>query len=338
MNANLFVDPDIIDYPELSNIYGGFAVFDSAGNGCLAVPVQQPDAAPGKGRRSLGEDQRLMHDTLCAWSLRAFHIARAAGKTPEEALAMLGKYATSPISAESARTIGRRVCRTIFGFTASQLGQCLQHYVETLRANQGEEAVETLVAAEFETLANLGRAYKRGVGFDADLYDAFHGRSPGAFHEKMAKAINPRPSETHLSLPIAAHLSFLTGVNLAFLWQDQWLYRLVLGAAAALNAWTHNKPANLSSAEFYTLFRCVESADPDDPTEHGLVKCVLARLIDDLYGSRPHFLDHAEQALIGDGLLPDRPHTVAELVCRCSAIVDDNDEPDGFEVSTLRML
>lgn len=81
----------------------------------------------------------------------------------------------------------------------------------------------------------------------------------------------------------------------SFLWQDQGLYRLVLGAATALNAWTHFTPANLSPAEFYTLFRCVESADAEDPFEHGLVKCVVARLIDDLYCDRRLFLHNAKR-------------------------------------------
>lgn len=334
MLANQFPDADIIDYPELANIYGGVAFFDSAGNGCLAVPVHEPDAARRKGRRSFSEVQLCIRDTMAAWGVKAFQIARAAGWTLEAATQELKKHAV--IEVDSVRALGRRACPSVFGMTASELDKRLKQYVASLKASEGQDAVDTLVRSEFTTFGRLGRVHLRSHDFDARLYEAFYGRLPGSFHDKMADALNPRPTEMRFPLPEAAHLSFATGVNLAFLWPEQWLYRLVLGAAAALNAWTHGKPACLMPEEFYALFRCVGSAVIDDDAEHEVVKRFLARMVDDLYGDRAHFLQHAALALNANGLLPEHPHTVAELMRRSIAIVDEDGEPEIFAVSPLR--
>ncbi|EZP51332.1 hypothetical protein [Sphingomonas sp. RIT328] len=49
MLANRVIDLDIIDHLELAKIYPGFGTIDVNGNGYLAVSVQNPDAAIGKG-------------------------------------------------------------------------------------------------------------------------------------------------------------------------------------------------------------------------------------------------------------------------------------------------
>lgn len=324
------IDADIIDYPELANTYGGIAVLDGDGNGYLAVPIVTPEMADRPGRRSLTEVQKHLRDTLSAWSVRAFHTARAAGKTPEEAQAMLGAHATV-FSADSARTKGPAACRTVFGIGPDELAQRLRHIVDDARAKGGEQVATQIVDAAFTTVANLSRAFNRSRGYDGRLYDAFYGRTPGTFHDKMANAVNPQPREHHLSLPIAAQLSYLSGVSLSFLWQDQWLYRLPLGTAAALHPWTRNEAAELLPEEFYTLLRCAETADPSDPTEHGLVKCFLANMVDQHQG-RAHFIHHATQALCEEGLLSDRPRTVTELMRRVTRIVAADGKPASFVI------
>lgn len=339
MLASQLMDADIIDYPELANIYGGFAMFDTSGNGYLTVPVQDPDPARGKGRRAFDEDQRRIQETMAAWGVKAFQIARAAGWTVEAATRELKKHAV--IEVDSVRALGRRACPSAFGVTAAELEKRLRHHVDNLRETKGQEAVDTLVRSEFTTFGRLGRVHLRSRDFDARLYEAFHGRLAGSFHDKMADALNPRPTEMRFPLPEAVHLSFATGVNLAFLWQEQWLYRLILGAAAALNAWTHRQPASLLPEECYALFRCVETAvpesvAPDDDIQHEVVKRILARLVDDLYGDRTRFLANVGQALHADGLLPNRPHTVCELMRRCVSIVDDDGVPEWFAISPLR--
>lgn len=325
------IDADLIDYPELANIYGGLAALDIDGNGYLAVPIITPELAERPGRRPLTEVQQRLRDTLSAWSVRAFHIARATGKTPEEAQAMLDEHATV-FSAGSARAKGSAACRAVFGIGPDKLGQQLQSIVDDARTKGGEQTVTQIVDAAFTTVANLSRAFNRSKGYDARLYDAFYGRTPGAFHDKMADAVNSQPREHHHSLPIAAQLSYLSGVNLSFLWPDQWLYRLPIGTAAALHPWTRNEAAELLPEEFYTLVRCVETADPDDPTEHGLVKCFLASMVDQHQG-RCHFLHHARQALHEDGLLPEPPRTVHELMRRTARILAENGDPASFVIT-----
>lgn len=333
MRAAKFIDADIIDHPELANVYGGFGVFDTAGNGYLAVPITTPDAAERPGRRSLTEVQHAVRDALSAWSIRAFYTARAAGKSPEEADAMLRKHAATTFSADSARKKGQAACRTVFGMDPAQVAEETRRTIENAKAKGGESAVKTIVDAAFTTYGNMGRAFTRSRDYDARLYEAFHGRAPREFHEKMADAVNPRPAEAHFSLPIAAQLSFLTGVNLAFLWQDQWHYRLVLGAAAAIHPWTRNEPAELLPEQLYALVRCAETANHHDPkNEHGLVKCFLARMIDKHQG-RAHFLHHARRALIDARLLPERPHTVPGLMRRAAAFVDDDGQPASFAIT-----
>lgn len=328
------IDADLIDYPELTNVYGGVAVLDADGNGYLAVPIVTPELAKRPGRRTLTEVQKLLRDTLSAWAVRAFHTARAAGKTPEEAEAMLGAHATV-FSAGSARTKGPDACRAVFGVGPDELAQRLRVIVDDARTKGGEQAVTQIVNAAFTTVANLSRAFNRSKGYDGRLYDAFYGRTPGTFHDKMANAVNPQPREHHLSLPIAAQLSYLSGVNLASLWQDQWLYRLLLGTAAALHPWTRNEAAELLPEAFYTLVRCVETADPDDPTEHGLVKCFLANMVDKHLG-RTRFLDLARQPLHEEGFLPERPRTVPDLMRRAARIINENGDPARFVITPRR--
>jgi hypothetical protein len=331
MLANRFIDPDIIDHPELANIYPGFGTIDADGNGYLAVPVQEPDAARGKGRRSFGETQRRIQETMSAWGVRAAQVARAAGRTAEETTQELEKHAVIAVS--SVRTLGSRACPPVFGVTASELETRLRQQVDNLRTTKGQEAVDTLVRSEFATFYRLGRVHLRSRAFDMRLYEAFHGRLAGSFHDKMAVALNPRVEEARFPLPEAAHLSLVTGVNLAFLWQDQWHYRLLLGAAAALYPWAQGKPADILPEELYTLLRCVQTVDPNDPTEHGETKRFLVSLIY-RYQGRAHFLTHATDALRDAKVLtPDHPRNVAELMRRCITFVDDAGEPESFEVS-----
>lgn len=325
------IDADIIDYPELANTYAGFAILDAEGNGYLSVPIVTPDMANRPGRRTLNEVQKVLRDTLSAWALRAFHTARAAGMSVEDAQAMLAEHATV-FSASSARAKGPDACRRVFGVDPDMLAQRLRNIVDDARAKGGEQAVADMVTAAFATVANLSRAFNRSRGYDGRLYDAFYGRTPGTFHDKMANAVNPQPREHHFPLSIAAQLSYLSGVSLSFLWQDQWLYRLPLATAAALHPWTRNEPAELLPEEFYTLFRCVQTADPSDPTEHGFVKCFLAKMVDQHQG-REHFLHHTSQALREEGLLPKRPRTVTELMRRVTQIVTPDGKPASFYIT-----
>lgn len=329
-----FRDPDIIDHPEFANIYGGFGVFDSDGNGYLALPFSPPAKAE-QGRRPLDEDQRRIQHTMAAWSIRAFQIARAAGWTSDAATQEL--EANKVMEVDSARTLGRRACAEVFGRSASKLDEVLRHHVETLKTEQGQEAVDTLVRSEFATFANLGRAHLRSRDFDARFYEAFHGRQPGTFHDKMAEAFNPRPTEPYFTLPIAAQLSFLTGVNLAFLWQQQWYYRLLLGTAAALKPWATRDDAKLLPEQLYVLYRCVETATDHvgyQPNEeqHDGVKRFLAHLV----GDRPAFMEQAEHMLSAEALLPDRPRTVFELERHCAGLVDPQGDPFHFILSAPR--
>jgi hypothetical protein len=330
MNTKNLIDADIIDYPELANIYGGIAILDAVGNGYLAVPITTPEEAERPGRRSLTEVQQLLRNALCAWGLRAFHTARAAGMSPEQAQAKLEACKTI-FSAASVRAKGPPACRAVFGITPARLSDELQRIVGDAMTRGGEQAVEQVVDAAFATFTNLAHAFARSRGYDGRLYEAFYGRASGAFHDKMADAVNPQPSEAHLSLPIATQLSYLSGVNLSFLWQDQWLYRLVLGTAAALHPWTRNEAVELLPEQLYTLLRCVETAAPNDPTEHGLVKAFLASMADQHQG-HDHFLHHARDILHADGLLPDAPSTVTELVRRSARIVADDGEPASFVI------
>jgi len=323
MFASTLVDPDIIDHPELSNIYAGFIVMDDDGNSLLPVPFQEPDMADGRGRRPRSEDQLRIYNALCAWGVRAFLTARAAGKSPDEARELLEKHAPPVATAESTRTVGRRVCQEVFGVKVPQLTDMVKNHVEAMRTNLGEKAVEANMFAELSIYANLGRTYHRSLGHEARLYEAHHGRQPGDFHDKMADAINPLPREEHFPLFVAAQLSYLTGVNVATVWQDQWHYRLVLGTAAALNPWTRRAEARLRPEEFYTLFRCVESADPDDESGHGRAKQFIAEQV----GDRADFLQQAEAVLHDMELLPDRPLTVFLLMRHCRDIVGEDGEP-----------
>lgn len=331
MLASQIPDADIIDHPQLANIYGGFGMFDSDGNGYLALAFTPPAKAE-KGRRALDADQRRIQHTMAAWSIRAFQIARAAGWTSDAATQEL--EANKVMEVDSARTLGRRACAEVFGRSAVELDKALQHYVEALKAEKGQEAVDELVRSEFRTFANLGIAHLRSRDFDARFYEAFHGRQPGTFHDKMADALNPRPTEPYFSLPIAAHLSFLTGVNLAFLWQQQWYYRLLLGTAAALHPWSTGDDAELWPEQLYALYRCVETAPAhvgyqDDEEQHDGVKRFLANRV----GNRAAFLKQAEQMLSAEGLLPERPRTVFELECHCVGLVDPHGVPFVFALS-----
>lgn len=327
------IDPDIIDHGELAA--GGDAGGD---NPYLMVPVLTPLRPLRRGRPSLDDDARQLRYFFCAWSLRAFHMARALGRNSPEAHAMLDRHVTS-MTAVSAMTIGRKVCQDIMGVEAEAYGKRIQQQMKALCAERGQEHAEAVLVDALDLFGHLDHACKRALGLKTRIYNACHGPAPS--DDAFGAALSPLASEDHFPLPVAARMSLMTGVNMAWLWQDQWYYRYVLQAATALRNWTRGEDAELSLAEYYILYRCALSANPDDDTQHGWVKCFLARQVEAFHAPREHFLTQAEGYLreVGllprprtvarmfQGLFPERPRhprTVTELLRRCEAVSNDN--------------
>lgn len=332
MFANTFTDPDIIDYPELARTHGGHGVVDVNGRGYLAVPFDRPDRVR-HGRRSLTEDQAMLRNAMCCWSLKAFHAAREFGYSPEDARAMVAEYCRV-LAIDSAFTIGRRECEVALGMDARELALQVQANMRAAIATGGD-APMALLHAELATFANLGRAYTQSLSLDANIYEAFHGRLPGSYDDKIAVAFNT--TEASFSLPVAAHLTMLTGVNMAGIWPQQHFYKPILDAVAALNDWNRFEPATLLLEDYYALFRCVQSVDLDDRTEHGEVKRFIAHQVDSFHGDRELFLDEAADYLTSAGLLLPPPQTMPELLRRCIALDDPGGQPRKFTVLPLAM-
>jgi hypothetical protein len=338
MTTKSFVDADIIDYPELANIVGGYGIVDAEGRGYLPVPFGQPDRV-GQGRRPLSEVQERLRSVLGCWALRSFHALRGGNMSLEDTMEVLQSYVPVALSASSAIKAGHSACLDIFGVSVPTLGQNVQDHVRALMEHS-LEAAKTAVHYELQTFFHLGRAYSRSLSFDRGLYAAFHGRSSDDLENKIADAFNPLPNEQHFPLPIAAHLSFITGINMADLWQDQWIDRLLLGTAAALNPWSTFKPAQLLPEHYYVLFRCAVAAEPEivEGGDREVVQRFIAHQIDNCHGDREHFLHNAGQDLSEAGLLTDPPRTVAELIRRCMALDGPDDTPRWFTIPTLRRL
>ena len=107
-----FDDPDIIDHPQLANVYGGYGIIDSQGRGYHAVQFDQPERR-SRGRPSLTETQRTLNNVMCCWGLRAYHTAREFGHTPDEAHEMVKDHAWRVCGemGTSLLAFGRRHCQ-----------------------------------------------------------------------------------------------------------------------------------------------------------------------------------------------------------------------------------
>lgn len=338
MSTKTFIDADIIDYPELANVVGGYGIVDAQGRGYLPVPFDLPNRA-GQGRRPLSDVQKHLRAVLGCWALRGFHALRAIGLSEGDTMEVLNSYASVALSAASAIKAGHEGCVSIFGVSVSTLGQNVQDHIRAVLGHS-REATKTLIQHELNTLLQLGRAYSRSLSHDRGLYEAGHGRAPGDTAGKVADAFNPLPNEQHPPLQISAHLSFITGVNMADIWQDQWTDRLLLGTAADLHPWSRFEPAKLLPEHYYVLFRCAASLDPEikEGPDREVVRRFLALQIDEYYGDREHFLHQAEQELGKAGLLGERPYTVAELIRRCMALDGPDGTPRRFTIASLHLL
>lgn len=303
-------DADIIDYP----VYGNFS----------AVPFQVPGRVEGD-ESPVSDEQWDVFATFEAWAVKMYLTAKASGRSWEEASALLYEHVGAFGTPDGVPSDTSRSCEKTFGMTSERLAEKVQGDV-TVLLDKGMFAVEMNLASELNILADLKRAYARIAGFDSRRYDAYHGGSPDRFRANMANAFDVRPGEELCSSVSAVQLAHLSGVNMALVWQDQWMYRLVLGTAAALNPWTRRKAAHLLPYELYVLYRCVEDAAGLDRSEYRAAKRYIANLV----GDRKHFLRGVKKQLSNIQLLPKRPLSARQLIHHCGRLIGNDGQCFGY--------
>ncbi len=335
--TNLYPDPDIVDYPHLWAAYSGFSVIMPNMPGVLPVPVDPPSKRADRGARPLSETQADLRQTLCCSVLGAYATLRAAHPDWSELdiEEEIDPYLTAPITVRTAREAGRQIVRGFLGISARELDLRAQAAFDQAEDKQAH------IDGELGNVRIMAQSYWRARLFEAAMYEAFHGRDPGSFDDKLAKAVNTGPQQAPLDAPKAARVALMSGVNPAVFWQALWQYRYPLEVCAAMNRWRSNAPASLYVEEYYTLFRCVESApsDPKDAWDH--LKNMIRDEVEHHIGI-DLFMSHAVPKLERHGLLTPLPETVHELFTRSVEIDDDTPGESTYELvfpfRTMRLV
>lgn len=337
MPVNLYPDPDIVDYPHLWAAYSGFALIMPNMPGVLPVPIDPPGKREGRGARPLSETQADLRKALCCSVLGAYATLRAADPDRSELdiEEEIDPYVRAWMTVRTARETGREIVRGFLGISSRELDLRAQ------AAFAQAEDKQAHIAGELGNVQIVAQAYARARVFDAGVYDAFHGRAPGSFDDKLAKAVNATPEQAPLDQPKAAQVALLSGVNPAVFWPSLWQYRYPLEVCTSMHCWLTRSPATLYVEEYYTLFRCVESAPakPKDPWDH--LKNLVRSMVEQHVGI-DIFMAEAVTKLERHGLLRPRPETVHDLFARSVAI--DDDTPDEstcelvFPYRTMRLV
>ena len=320
---NIYPDPDILDYPHIWAAYSGFSLIMPDMPGVLPVPIDPPGKRKGRGARKLSETHADLRNALCCSVLGAYATLRAADPDRNELDIEddISRYLKALMTVRTAREKGREIVRDFLGINSRELDLRAQ------AAFAQAEDKQAHIDGELNNVQIVAQTYARARQFDAGVYEAFYGREPGSFDDKLGRAVNSAPDQAPLDQPKAAQVALLSGVNPAVFWPTLWQYRYPLEVCASMHHWLTHNPAPFYVEEYYTLFRCVESApaQPKDPWDH--LKNLIFIMVEQHVGI-DIFMAEAVPKLEGHGLLRPRPKTVHDLFERSVAI--DDDTPEEF--------
>lgn len=311
-------DCDIVDSETLINHPEATHLNSQNGTQALVVPVLIPELQNNKGRRTHSPIEQHLRDVLCVSATRCVYGLQALGFSAQKSRDMVGKE-LSTYGIDKAMRRGRKICHLIFNVkNADDLKEreLNKYHCNPSLQNNGISKDKS-VQNELFHLRHLDQAYSRAQEIFGGIYKAQRASCEKTRTMKINDALKYRESCNSKPLPELLLISYRSRINCSWLWQSYWYYRYIFDAATSLGNLFAGFALELSTIQFYVLYRMCEEEITGEMTEHQACKHFLQNQIENLIG-KDAFMSFARDNLEPLELLSRRPSTISELEDRCS--------------------